>query len=91
MPSRAGGSQKLLIEIDDWRFGPGDTEMTMPASGTGVMTVENGAISVSVAGASKTYDTGDYWAVPAGTRMTISVQRPIRGANVRTVIAIPTA
>jgi len=90
VPSQGGTTQKVLIEIDDWRFGPGDTLMTMPADGAGVMSVGNGTISVRVGGASKTYYTGDYWPVPAGTQMTISIQRPTRGAIVRTVIAIPT-
>ena len=40
---------------------------------------------VTVGGASKTYNTGDYWSIPSGTKITVLVQPPLRGATLQTI------
>jgi hypothetical protein len=90
VPTRGGGVQKLLVDIGDWAFRKGDTDFAMPSSIGAIMTVGNGRVSVLIAGVATTYSTGDYWTVPAGTHMTISIKAPAQGAIVRAIIAIPT-
>ena len=45
-----GGSEKVLVELDDWRFDPGNTEMSMPSGGATIIAVSNGSVSVTMEG-----------------------------------------
>lgn len=84
-----GAVLKLLVSVDDWSIGTGSTEMDMPDTGTVIMTVGAGSVSAVVGGVAKTYRTGDYWTVPAGAHVTLSIKAPARGASVRTIVAVP--
>jgi hypothetical protein len=83
----SGAVQELLVEVDDWSFREGETELDVPTGSAAVMTV-SGSVSAPVAGAAKTYESGDYWSVPAGTHMTISIPHR-HGAILRTIVASP--
>ena len=84
-----GGSEKVLVELDDWRFDPGNTEMSMPSGGATIIAVSNGSVSVTMEGTTKTFDTGDYWSVPSGSKLTVTVNPPARGAILRTITGAP--
>jgi len=85
LPKTGGGSEKVLVELDDWLFNPGDTEMGMPSGGATIVAVSNGAVSVAMDGSTKAFDTGDYWSVPSGSKLTITVHPPARAAILRTI------
>lgn len=89
LPAPNVGSQRLTVEIADWRFAPGKTEMDMPSGGATVIAVTNGSVSASIGGDTRTYDTGEYWSVPAGTKMTVTIKPPTRGAILRTITGSP--
>jgi hypothetical protein len=89
LPKTGGGSEKVLVELNDWLFDPGDTDISMPSGGATIVAVSNGAVSVTMDGATKAFDTGDYWSVPSGSKLTVTVHPPARAAILRTITGAP--
>ena len=88
VPTPKGAARKVDVQIDDWDFPLGDTEFEAPPDGTVIMQVRQGSLSVRSARTSKTYSTGDYWVVPAGAHVTISLPRSAHDSViVRTITA----
>jgi hypothetical protein len=88
-PTRGGRSKKLAVEIDDWDFPLGDTEFDAPTDGPVIMQVRQGSLSARIDGVSKAYRTGDYWTIPAGAHVIISLPSAHDSAQARTIIAVP--
>ena len=91
VPTHGGKSKKLAVEIDDWDFPLGDTEFNAPTDSPVIMQVRQGSLSARIDGVSKAYRTGDYWTIPAGAHVTISLPSAHDSAQARTIIALPVA
>jgi hypothetical protein len=89
VPSRSGSQQQLIVEIDDWRCTSGETDMQGPDNSAIIVTVRNGSLLATMAGIVKVYQTGDFWTLPGGKQMKISITAPRQGAILRTIVAIP--
>lgn len=89
VPTRSGIARRLAVEIDDWDFPPGDTEFNAPADSSVIMQVRQGSLSAHIDGVSKAYRTGDYWTIPAGAHVIISLPSAHDSAQARTIIAVP--
>lgn len=89
VPTRSGTTKKLAVEIDDWDFPLGDTEFDAPTDSSVIMQVRQGSLSTRIDGVSKAYRTGDYWTIPAGAHVIISLPSAHDSAQARTIIAVP--
>jgi hypothetical protein len=84
-------SQRLLVEIDDWTFPQGNTQVEIPAMGVTLMTIRSasGTVVLQTGQAREEHSTGDYWTVPAGAHLTVSTGTAYGGAVIRTIFIGP--
>ncbi len=88
VPTPGAAPRRVNITIDDWRLDTGETVMIAPAGGPTVVEVNEGAGSARLPTGDKAFEPGDYWSVPAGTQVTVSIRPPARGAILRTITLI---
>jgi hypothetical protein len=89
IPTAQGTAVAVNAEIDNWNFPPGNTPLVAPAGGATVVYLRNGNISATIGGTTHEYHPGNFWSVPGGTEMTVSVHPPAEGAILQTITAAP--
>ena len=89
IPTAQGTAIAINAEIDNWNFPPGNTPLVAPAGGATVVYLRNGNISATMGGTTHEYHAGDFWSVPGGSEMTVSIHRPAEGAILQTITAVP--
>jgi hypothetical protein len=89
IPSAGGTATTVRAGIDNWNFPPGNTPLVAPAGGATVVYLRNGNISATMGGTTHEYHPGDFWSVPGGTVMTVSIHPPEEGAILETITAVP--
>jgi hypothetical protein len=77
------GGPAYQVKIYDWVIGPRQEVLDFPLEGFATIEVKAGEVETTVDGATAVRREGEYWVVPEGTKLSITVRAETgRGDNV---------